>query len=116
MGQKPWTDEEAAMALRDSASKLEKSKIWGKHNTFLGKAENKEEQEKTEDLPKKEKGMASALWFVQQAKGVVYQHLKSSVTSEQNVLSNQSWCSEKQTLDRFLEDELQKHLQSGRVQ
>ena len=105
--------EEAAVELKKQLSTLENSKIWGKHKTHLN--HNPEDKKSFEGLQvKKEKGLASALWFVQ-SQASKFQCLQLSMSSANALQKVEAWCSQKQMEQKFDGDELQSHLNSGRV-
>jgi len=107
------TPEEAAAVLKASMSKLEASKVWGQHQTHLkNDAAAAEEHQLTEG--KHAKGLAAALWFISK-KNKSYQTLQQSLGSNITVQKTDAWMSEKQAVDKFGWEELQAHLQSGRV-
>eukprot|EP00434_Breviolum_minutum_P019489 symbB.v1.2.017191.t1/scaffold1335.1/size146336/2 len=56
------TLEEAAVTLKENLEKGEHSKIWSRHQTHL--KSNPQEAKAHEEMGKKEKGLASVLWFV----------------------------------------------------
>eukprot|EP00435_Cladocopium_sp_Y103_P039678 s658_g10.t1 len=56
------TIEEQAIALKETLTKEEHSKVWGRYSTHLNK--NPLEKEEVEALPKKEKGMKAAEWLM----------------------------------------------------
>lgn len=108
------TDDEvtAAMALKEEMTTGEKSKAWQKYGFHLNKNEN--ERKEFEDCTKKEKGLKIALWLVRsQAPKFCTVAKQSSV--QQNLCKKEKWLSEKQARDKW-GDELERHLESGRVQ
>ena len=105
------TEEQAALLLKQSLTKLEHSRVWNQHNLHL----KHHPVDATGDAKTKgEKGLASALWFVQQGPKK-FISMQMSMDAEDRVLRNDAWVSEKMMLDRFGADELQRHLNSGRV-
>jgi hypothetical protein len=107
------TPEEAAEVLKASMSKLEQSKVWGQHQTHL--KHSADDAKAFNDLDgKKSKGLASALWFIQN-KSTKFQSLQQSVSGTITVAKKDEWLSEKQAVDKFGADELQAHLYSGRI-
>ena len=107
------TPEDAAAELKKSLSKVEHSKIWGQHKTFL-KNNPDEASADPADGTKKDKGLAAALWFINQ-KGKRFMNLTHSVGGQVTVKKLDQWQSEKQMLDRFGSAEFEAHCQSGRI-
>lgn len=106
-------EEEAADALKKGLTKLENSKLWGRHQTFL-KGQPEEEQAKFAQASKKEKGSMQLMWFI---KNNIprFLTLSASTSSTSLVMKDESWLSEKQMLKKFSMEEFQAHLNSGRV-
>lgn len=105
--------EEAAQILKDSLTKGEHSKLWGKHSTYL--ANNPLEKGKMENLSKKEKGLKAAQWLLETS-GKKYLHVAQGVKATESMARRNRWESEKQMLDRFSWEEFEAHISSGRVQ
>ena len=59
------SEEEQALVLKDSLTKEEHAKVWGRHQTHLNK--NPLEKEEMEGLSKKEKGVNAAEWLMKTA-------------------------------------------------
>ena len=101
-----------ALVLHQSLSKLDKSKLWAKHqaslkgNTALEKAHAQ--------LGKKEKGIAACKWLLEK-EGKQFLHASKKVTVGEDVSKLDNWETELQMLTRFTADELKAHLSSGKV-
>ena len=104
------TPEEAAAHLKGTLTKVEHSKVWGQHNTFL----KNNPEEAIEVAGKKDKGLAAALWFIQR-KSPKFMNLSHAVAGKRSVQKCEQWLSEKQMQQKFSDEELQAHLTSGRV-
>ena len=104
--------EEQALVLKESLTKEEHAKVWGRHQTHLNN--NPLEKGELEGLSKKEKGMKAAEWLMQTA-GKKYLHVTKEVSANESLEKDNTWKSEKQMLDQFDWEELQAHLGSGRV-
>ena len=103
----------AAIVLHESMSKLEKSKAWSKHQAAL-KHGSKEEQAAYNDMSKKDKGIAAAA-FLLEKEGKSYMTALKKVSVGEKVTKTDDWQTELQMLAKFTKDELELHLQSGRV-
>ena len=106
------TEEEAASALQQSMTKAEKNKCWSKHNTHL--KNHPDEKKALEKATKTEKGLASAL-FLLRKEGKKYLSVKSKVSAEETLQKTEEWETEKEMLQKFTDQEFQRHLASGRV-
>jgi hypothetical protein len=106
------TEEEAAKDLKAALTKVEHSKVWGQHNTHLKL--NPEAAAAQAAAGKNEKGLAAALWFVKK-ESKKFMNLEVSINSKNALTKVDQWQSEKQMLVKFTEDELQRHIASGRV-
>ena len=104
---------EAAIVLHDSMSKLEKSKAWSKHQAAL-KHGSKQEQAAYNDLSKKDKGIAAAAYLLEK-EGKQYMTALKKVSVGEKVTKADNWETELQMLANFTPEELDPHLQSGRV-
>ena len=102
----------AAADLKASLTKLEHSKLWGQHRTFLNS--HPEEAAKQQEESKANKGLACALWYIQN-KGQKFINLTQKVGGQVAVKRTDEWMSEKQMIDRFGQTDFQSHLASGRV-
>ena len=106
-------DHEAAVSeLRQGMTKLEKSMVWGQYNTHLKK--NKEEKAEYDKMTHQEKGNAQALWFLRKS-APKCMGMKMELAGKDKVIKMDEWCSQRQMLDKFGEDEMQMHLTSGRI-
>lgn len=105
-------EEEAATRLKKDLTKVEHSRVWNKHDKHL-KA-NPAAAAEQKDLNKKEKGLAAALWFVKQCRPK-FLNLQMSLDATDRVSKVHEWMSEKQANDKFGDEELQRHINSGRV-
>lgn len=114
VGEDSSTPEEAALALKQSLSKLEHSKVWSKYNTHL-KSLPDQEQEEFQNKSKVEKGMAAALFMVK-ANIPKFFHFNETLASSSSLDKREKWQSHKQMVERFGEEEFEYHLQSGRVE
>lgn len=101
----------AADDFKASLTKLEQSKVWGQHQTFL--KNNPEQANEIEDS-KKGKGMACALWFLQD-RGTKFINIAHKVGGQIAIKKIEEWCSEKQMVDRFGQAEFESHCHSGRL-
>ena len=107
------TEEAAVESLKAGMTKKDHSQAWGQHNTWL-KKQPKEEQEAHAKLDKKEKGAAVCLWLLK--KNVArFQHHSQEVKGSSAVLQKERWVSLKTILKQWSEDELDAHLESGRI-
>ena len=107
------TAEEAAKNLKDIIKPNGRGQIWSKHHTAM-KGE-KEAQEEHDALNKTQKGLASLLWFVENQSKKVF-NSTATFGSKHTLVKGDTWKAEKQMLDQFGHDELQPHIQSGRIQ
>ena len=107
------TEEAAVEALKGTMSKQDHSKAWGQHNTWL-KKQPKEEQEAHAQKSKKEKGEAVVLWLLK-TKVQRFQHHSQEVKGTSSTLQKERWVSLKSILKQWSEDELDAHLESGRI-
>jgi hypothetical protein len=103
--------EAAADEFKKSLTKLEHSKLWGQHQTFL---KNNPDQSGTDGDSKKSKGLACALWFLQ-TKGQKFLNMTHKVGGQVLVKKTDEWQSEKQMIDRFGETDFKSHCSSGRI-
>ena len=106
------SEEDQAIALKDSLTKEEHAKVWGRHQTHLNK--NPLEKEEMEGLSKKEKEVKAAEWLMKTA-GRKYLHVSREVLAKESLEKDNTWKSEKQMMDQFGADELWAHCASGRV-
>ena len=104
--------EEAAEMLKAAMSKKEHSSVWQKHQTHL--KSNPEEKEALQKASHKEKGLAAALWLLSKSKPAYFQK-EEKAQAGHSLKKVEEWCSWKQMLAKFDEEELNLHLNSGRV-
>ena len=86
------TAEEQAIVLKESLTKEEHGKVWGRHQTHLQK--NPLEKGELEGLSKKEK----AEWLMRTA-AKKYLHVTREVAAQESLEKDNTWKSEKQMLD-----------------
>ena len=98
--------------LKTGLTGAQKSQVWNEHKKHLD--ENAEEAAQHNALSKKEKGSAAALWFIKQNKPK-FLSLTLSMEGKDTVTVNDQWVSEKQVHDKFGLEEMQRHLNSGRL-
>ena len=110
----PAKRDEVMDTLADSLSKLDKSKIWGQHNTALGQGDPKAKQE-FDDLPKKDKGKASLLWYLQHKGPERFRTMTMEMSARNTFVKTEKWVSEKKMLDEFGQTSFDRHLASGRI-
>ena len=107
------SEEHSAELLKKSLTKSEHSKVWSKRKIALEKA-SASEKKKHEQLSKKDKGLAASKWLLGK-EGKKYVSALRKVKAEEALTRKEKWETEKQMLQKFSEEELQLHLQSGRV-
>ena len=107
------TPEQAALALKDQITPNERGQIWSKHQ--LSMKGNKEAQENHNQMTKKDKGLASLLWFVEN-QAPKFLNAQASWGSKETLTKGEKWESELQMNQRFSPQESEAHLQSGRIQ
>ena len=100
------TAQKQAIVLKESLTKEEHGKIWGRHQTHLQK--NPLEKGELEGLSKKEKGMKAAEWLMRTAAAKKYLHVTREVAAQESCLWKRTTLekSEKQRLDQFDSQEL----------
>lgn len=103
---------EAALALQGTLSKLEKSKVWGQHNTHL--KQHPDEAAALQASSKKDKGLAATLWFVKKS-SPRFMNIQMSLEGTDRTTRSDTWKSAKQMDDLFGDEEFQRHLVSGRI-
>ena len=107
-------DENAAAAeLQKQLTPAEKSRAWGKHQTYLCQKGNEEEKETFEKGSKKEKGYLTALFLMRQ-EAPKFCTTSESVQAESKLTYREKWMSEKEAMEKF-GDDLEHHIASGRV-
>ena len=109
------SDEEAgALALVETMTKAEKSNAWNQHMTSLRKDGNESLKKDFEQLSKNEKGKATALFLMQKHKPV-FGSVSKSASKTNSLKKREKWMSEKEAYEKWSEQELKLHLDSGRV-
>ena len=106
------TAEEAAQNLKEIIKPNERGQIWSKHQTAM--KGDKEAQEEHDALNKTQKGLASSLWFVENQSKKFF-NSTATFGTKHTLIKGDTWKTEKQMIDQF-GDELQLHIQSGRIQ
>ena len=104
--------EAAAELVKNVLFSQEKSQIWGRHQTALKNSAL--EKVGFDALSKKEKGVASALWLLQ-TEGKKFIFANRFVNASESGERLDDWQTEKEMLQRFSENEVALHIQSGRV-
>ena len=107
------TTEEAALVLYNSLSKDEKAKAWSKHQTAL-KRKSEEEKAEHEALSKKDKGLAAAAHLLEK-EGKQYVVALKKASHSENLKQKDKWESELEMLQKWTHQELELHIQSGRI-
>lgn len=105
-------DEDAVNELKGALTPDENSQVWGQRNTFLKK--NPLQKEQHDALSRKEKGLASVLWYLQKSRKTLH-NVTQSMEQKTQITKKEKWLSEKMIHDRFNDWELECHLNSGRV-
>ena len=101
------------MALKKNLTKLEHSKVWGKYNTHL---KSLPEEEQKEHKDKNNWTMASRqLSSWSRTTSPSFFHFNESLASSSSLDKRERWQSHKQMLEKFGEEELEYHLNSGRM-
>ena len=106
------TPEEAAATLKETLTKGEASNAWSAHNTFIKK--NTEAKEKFDQLSKRDKGLAVALYMVR-SRVPKFMNISDSYNQSSTLDKREKWESETAILQRFSREELDLHLGSGRI-
>ena len=106
------TAEEAAQNLKEIIKPNERGQIWSKHQTAM--KGDKEAQEEHDALNKTQKGLTSLLWFVENQSKKFF-NSTATFGTKHTLIKGDTWKTEKQMIDQF-GDELQLHIQSGRIQ
>ena len=104
--------EDQAEALKKVMSPEEKSKAWGRHQTWLAK--NKDKQAEFNQLSKGQKGLATVMWLVH-VEAQQFGHVSEKMVEKDSFKKTEFWMTEKQALDKWTQAELDKHIASGRV-
>eukprot|EP00438_Fugacium_kawagutii_P016161 Skav224595 [mRNA] locus=scaffold2684:237171:238178:- [translate_table: standard] len=105
--------EEASLVLYNSMDKNEKACAWSKHQRAL-KDMSPEEQEKHAALAKKDKGVAAAAYILEKT-GKQYMSALKKVKTQEVVKQQDTWKSELEMLAKWTKEELEAHIQSGRI-
>ena len=105
---------EAAMQLKEAMTAGEKSSAWQKHLGHLRKVGNEEEREQFESSSKKEKGLQTALYLMR-TEAPKFCSLAKVASLEKAMTKSEEWLSEKEALEKWGKETLDKHIQSGRV-
>ena len=106
------TAEDAAQNLKGMINPNERGQIWSKHQTAM--KSDKEAQQEHSSLNKTQKGLASLLWFVENQSKKFF-NSTATFGTKHTLIKGDTWKTEKQMVDQF-GDELQLHIQSGRIQ
>ena len=106
------TPEAAASRLRDTMTKGDKSNVWSQHQNYL--RTHPEEKEEYDQMSNLEKGRCQSLWLVQKT-APKFINFEMSLKGGDRVEKGDTWKSEKQMLDIFGPQELERHIFSGRV-
>ena len=104
----------AAMELQNEMSQEEKTRAWNRHNKHLNKEGNEEDLEDYQNSNKKDKGLKTAL-FLMRAESPKFCNVAKQTQMEQSLTKHEEWITEKQALEKWGEDDLNKHIESGRV-
>lgn len=90
---------------------------WNKVNGrfVTAKASDTELQEASEAAPKNLQRTLQTAWVLDPSKGEIFNSLTCGLISSHTMTKTLQWESEKMTLNRWSQDELDKHLSSGRV-
>ena len=104
--------DQGAAILHGSLSKLDKSKLWAKHQASL--RGNKALEKAHAQLGKKEKGIAACKWLLEK-EGKQFLQASRRVSVGEVVTKTNNWETELQMLTRYSPEELEMHLQSGKV-
>ena len=105
-------EEEAAQLLKQNLTSGEAGCLWAKHQSHLKR--NPEDKEEYAKGRKKQKGLAAALWLVK-SECKKFLHTSSTMKAGEALKKADRWESELQMLKKFSPEELELHIQSGRV-
>ena len=105
---------EAAMVLKESMTAAEKTKAWNKYDAHLKKCGNEEEKDEFDNSSRKEKGLKSAL-FLMRAEAPKFCSVSKQINMEKALTKKEDWLSEREAIEKWGRDDLDKHLESGRV-
>ena len=106
--------EQAIALMKKELSAGEVSALHSRHKTFLKHA-TEEEKAQYEKASKLEKNKLALAWNLDKTRGTLFQSVVASASSSQLATKKMDWVSEKEMLDKFGKDELECHLDSGRV-
>ena len=104
----------AAMVLKETMSNEEKTKAWNRHNKHLQKVGNEEEKEEFQNASKKEKGLLTALWLMR-SDSPKFCTVARAASLDKVLTKTEKWLSEKEAIEKWGHDDLNKHIESGRV-
>ena len=104
----------AAMELQNEMSQEEKTRAWNRHQKHLNKEGNEEDLEDYQNSNKKDKGLKTAL-FLMRAESPRFCNVAKQTQMEQSLTKHEEWITEKQAIEKWGEDDLNKHIESGRV-
>ena len=107
-------ESDAARSLQESMTASEKTRGWNRHHKWLAKKGNEEAKEEFDQAGKKEKGLRTALFLMRQD-APKFCHVAETKSVEQSLAKREKWLSEKEALDKWGEETLNRHVQSGRV-
>ena len=107
------TPEEAGKSFQKMMSKVEKSNLNNKYQRFL--KDHPEEEEAYKNASKPTKGDMSSLWLLKK-EHPKFMNLMQCVEGSSTARRKEKWVSEMVILQQWTWDELQMHLQSGRIQ
>ena len=108
------TVEEAALVLKDLLSPEEKNRLWSKHQTHLKNNATPEEKKEYKEADKVTKGKSNLMWLLKK-ECPKFLHVTKEVSGEQEASREEKWISEKLMLKQWSKEELESHLQSGRI-
>ena len=104
----------AAMVLKETMSNEEKTRAWNRHNKHLQKVGNEEEKEEFQNASKKDKGLLTALWLMR-SDSPKFCTVARTASLEKVLTKTEKWLSEKEAIEKWGQDDLNKHIESGRV-
>ena len=104
----------AAIVLKETMSNEEKTRAWNRHNKHLQKVGNEEEKEEFQNASKKDKGLLTALWLMR-SDSPKFCTVARTASLEKVLTKTEKWLSEKEAIEKWGQDDLNKHIESGRV-
>ena len=104
--------DQGAAILHGSLSKLDKSKLWAKQQASL--RGNKALEKAHAQLGKTEKGITACKWLLEK-EGKQFLQASRRVSVGEVVTKTDNWETDLQMLTRYTPEELEMHLQSGKV-